>query len=197
MHCFISASFCILIAQLIVQPDYWEGDVLNRFVVILTDLSSARHYKVDSWQLLSVDFGSLALILMYVLFWKAIQHVQPEYFSKKTTCLAREGRKIPIWNGRCSLESGSVVREKSIRKGETVKEQRKEKMKKKKLTSRAVDSFPVSFAQRKPFDLPPVPTTAVPLPLLYVLKRSGLVLLFSLKLNTGQQNQPKTLQNDS
>ena len=69
-------------------------------------------------------------------------------------------------------------------------------MKKKKLTSRAVNSFPVSFAQRKPFDLPPRPhycsaTTFA------VLKRSGLVLLFSLKLNTGQQNQPKTLQNDS
>ena len=87
--------------------------------------------------------------------------------------------------------------QKSKRKGETVKEQRKEKMKKKKLTSRAVNFFSVSFAQRKPFDLPPVPTTAVPLPLLYVLKRSGLVLLFSLKLNTGQPNQPKTLQNDS
>ena len=40
-------------------------------------------------------------------------------------------------------------------------------MKKKKLTSRAVNFFSVSFAQRKPFDLPPVPTTAVPLPLLY------------------------------
>ena len=53
-------------------------------------------------------------------------------FPKKTTCLAREGRKIPIWNGRCSLGSGSVVRQKSKRKGETVKEQRKEKMKKKK-----------------------------------------------------------------
>ena len=30
-------------------------------------------------------------------------------------------------------------------------------MKKKKLTSRAVNSFSVSFAQRKPFDLPPRP----------------------------------------
>ena len=132
MQYFSSASFCILIAQLIVQPDYWEGDVLNRFVVILTDLSSARHYKVDSWQLLSVNFSSLALISMYVLFWKAIQHVQPEYFSKKTTCLAREGRKVPIWNGRCSLGSDSVVREKSKRKGKTVREPRQEKMKKKK-----------------------------------------------------------------
>ena len=157
MHYFSSASFCILIAQLIVQPDYWEGDVLNRFVVILTDLSSARHYKVDSWQLLSVNISSLVLISMYVLFWKAIQHVQPEYFSKKTTCLAREGRKVPIWTGRCSLGSGSVVREKSIRKGETVKEQRKEKMKKKNITNRAVNSFSVSFAQRKPFDPPPPP----------------------------------------
>ena len=166
MHCFISASFCILIAQLIVQPDYWEGDVLNRFVVILTDLSSSRYYKVDSWQLLSVNFSSLALISMYVLFWKVIQHVQPEYFSKKTTCLTREGSKVPIWNGRCSRGSGSVVREKSIIKGETVKEQRQDKMKKKKITSRPVDSFSVSFAQRKPFD-PPPPTTAVPLPLLY------------------------------
>ena len=93
---------------------------------------------------------------MYVLFWKAIQHLQPEYFSKKTTCLTREGRKVPVWNGRCSLGSGSVVREKSIKKGETVKEQRKEKMKKKKITSRAVDSS-VSFAHRKPFHLPPPP----------------------------------------
>ena len=33
---------------------------------------------------------------------------------------------------RCSQGSGSVVREKSIKKGETVKDQRKEKMKKKK-----------------------------------------------------------------
>ena len=157
MHYFSCASFCILIAQLIVQPDYWEGDVLNRFVVILTDLSSARHYKVDSWQLLSVNFSSLVLISINVLFWKAIPHVQPEYFSKKTTCLARERRKIPIWNERCSLGSGSVVREKSIRKGETVKEQRKEKMKTKKITSRAVDSFSVSFAHRKPFDSLPLP----------------------------------------
>ena len=131
MHYFRFASFCILIAQLIVQPDHWEGDVLNRFVVILTDLSSARHYTVDSWQLLSVNFSSLALISMYVLCWKAIQHVQPEYFSKKTTCLTGKGERFQ-WNGRSSLESGSVIREKSIRKGETVKEQRKEKMKKKK-----------------------------------------------------------------
>ena len=207
MHYFSSASFCILIAQLIVQPDHWEGDVLNRFVVILTDLSSARRYKVDSWQLLSVDFSSLALISMYVLFWKAIQHFQPEYFFKKTTCLTREGRKVPIWNGRCSLGSGSVVREKSIRKGETVKEQRKEKMKKKKLTSRAVDSFSVNFAQRKPFDPPPLPPPPTPLLQSHylfcslhfrvVLKRSGLVLLLCLNLKTEQQNEPKTLQNYS
>ena len=59
-----------------------------------------------------------------------------------------------------------MVREKSIKKGETVKEQRKEKMKKKNITSRAVDSFSVSFAHRKPFDHP-APTTAEPLPLLY------------------------------
>ena len=38
-------------------------------------------------------------------------------------------------------------------------------MKKKTITSRAVDSFSLSFAQGKPFD-PPVPTTAVPLPFL-------------------------------
>ena len=108
---------------------------------------------------------------MYVLFWKAIQHVQPEYFSKKTACLTREGRKVPIWNGRWSLRSGSVVGEKSIKRGETVKEQRKEKMKKKNITSRAVDSFSVSFALRKPFDSPPPPpsaTNALPLPLLYL-----------------------------
>ena len=80
-----------------------------------------------------------------------LQHVQPEYFPKKTNCLTREGRKVPIY-GTCSLASGSVVREKSIRKGETVKEQRKEKMKKKRITSRAVDSFSVSFAHQKPFD---------------------------------------------
>ena len=43
-------------------------------------------------------------------------------------------------------------------------------MKKKKITSRAVDSFSVSFAHRKHFDQPPTTTTcttAVPLPLLY------------------------------
>ena len=39
-------------------------------------------------------------------------------------------------------------------------------MKKKKITSRAVDSFSVSFAHRKPFDPLLSPTTAVPLPLL-------------------------------
>ena len=39
-------------------------------------------------------------------------------------------------------------------------------MKKKKITSRAVDSFSVSFAHRKPFDPLLPPTTAVPLPLL-------------------------------
>ena len=76
-------------------------------------------------------------------------------------------------------------------------------MKKKNNTSRAVDSFSASFAHRKPFDSPrPSTTNAVPLPLLYlyscvVLKRSGLVLLFCLNLKTEQQNQPKTLQNDS
>ena len=101
---------------------------------------------------MSVSFSSLALISIYVLFWKAIQHVQPEYFSKKTTCLAQEGRKIPIWNGRWSLGSGSVAREKSIRKGKTVKEQRQEKMKKEKNHKSSVDSSSVSFAQRKPFD---------------------------------------------
>ena len=47
-------------------------------------------------------------------------------------------------------ETGGVVREKSIKRGETVKDKRKEKMKKKKITSRAVDSFSVSFAHRKP-----------------------------------------------
>ena len=167
MHYFSSASFCILIAQLIVQPGHWEGDVFNGFVVILTDLSSARHYKVDRWQLLSVNFSSLALISMYVLFWKTIQHVQPEYVSKKTTCLTQEGRKVQIWNGRCSLGSGSLVREKSIKMGETVKEQRKERWKWKK-----------SRAERWPFSrlasltenllIPPASTTtAVPQPLLY------------------------------
>ena len=41
-------------------------------------------------------------------------------------------------------------------------------MKMKKITSRAVDSFSVSFAHRKPFDPPPPSTTtAVPLPFLY------------------------------
>ena len=38
-------------------------------------------------------------------------------------------------------------------------------MKKKKNHKSSVDSFSVSFAQRKPFD--PAPTTAEPLPLLY------------------------------
>ena len=41
-------------------------------------------------------------------------------------------------------------------------------MKKKNITSRAVDSFSASFAHRKPFDSPrPSTTNAVPLPLLY------------------------------
>ena len=41
-------------------------------------------------------------------------------------------------------------------------------MKKKKNHKSSVDSFSVSFAQRKPFDPPPpAPTTAEPQPLLY------------------------------
>ena len=90
-----------------------------------------------------------------------------------------------------------MVREKSKRKGETVKERRKEKMKKKKLTSRAVNSFSVSFAQRKPFDPPP------PAPLLQsyylccilysrvVLKRSGLVCCSVLTLKQNSKTSPK------
>ena len=141
--------------ELIVQPDHWEGDVFNGFVVILTDLSSARHYKVDRWQLLSVNLSSLALISMSVLFWKTIQHVQPEYVFKKRTCLTREGRKVPIRNGRCSLGSGSVVREKSIKMGETVREQRKEKQKWKK--SRAERWTPSRLASLTENPSPPPP----------------------------------------
>ena len=67
---------------------------------------------------------------------------------------------------------------------------------KRKITSRAADSFSVRFAQRRPFD--PIPPSLLQCHylccILYscvVLKRSGLVLLFCLNFKTEQQNQPK------
>ena len=61
-------------------------------------------------------------------------------------------------------------------------------MKKKKITSRPVDSFSVSFAQRKPFDPPP--------PSAHYCSATTFAL-FCLNPKTEKQNQPKTLQNDS
>ena len=71
-------------------------------------------------------------------------------------------------------------------------------MKKKKITSRAVDSFSVCFAHRKHFHQPPTTTTcttAVPLPLLYFVflcRFEAIWFCYSvLTLRQNSQTSPK------